>query len=336
MQDWARYHELGQTLRSAVTVSTKLDYAGTLLKAQADVNYRDSHDHTPLMAAACQSSDNLERVKFLMANGATVDLADCSGCTAFYYAVRAGNLPTVKVLVEAGANVNQKGFKNRTAIMEAVKLNMLPMVKYLVEMKADLECVGGSWNKTILHYAARRGSVEMVTYLLENGAAVNWKDFFDRTPLHIVSIRGRLKIGQLLIQHGANVNCEDNCGTTPLYDAVLYQRMKVVKLLLANGADVDYTNRDDGETPLITALRYRRKNEMVLCLLEAQFRSNGFSWFRDCHTFMEFPQELQQQCIVLARLQSVWSNDQTRTHVTVSRILLHALLHHLACVHFSV
>ena len=76
-------------------------------------------------------------------------------------------------------------------------------MKYLIEHGAD---VNGKTNKnySILHYAVRRSSLELVKYLVENGAEITEnKCQGDQTVLLEAVIQRNKSIVDYLLQHGA-------------------------------------------------------------------------------------------------------------------------------------
>ena len=89
---------------------------------------------------------------------------------ALWDAARSGNLETIKKLVAAGVDVNSK-------------------TKY---------------DATALAYACDKGHVDVVSYLLEQGAEVNTTDsFYDATPINWASMNEHAEIVGLLLENGA-------------------------------------------------------------------------------------------------------------------------------------
>ncbi|XP_067315484.1 protein phosphatase 1 regulatory subunit 12C [Pseudorasbora parva] len=69
---------------------------------------------------------------------------------------------------------------------------------------------------TALHQACIDGSMEMVAFLLSQGANVNQVDSEGWTPLHVAASCGNLEITEFLLQQGASL-CSVNCdGDIPL------------------------------------------------------------------------------------------------------------------------
>jgi ankyrin len=109
-----------------------------------------------------------------------------------------------------------------------------------------------------LHTATRRGYLEMVQLLVENGAAVDAKAADTRRPLHLAASMDFLDVAKLLISSGADVSAvESTGGWSPLHFAAIKGNREVIKLLIAKGASLEATA--DGtpfdETPEALAVR---------------------------------------------------------------------------------
>lgn len=79
---------------------------------------------------------------------------------------------------------------------------------------------------------------EFVLWAKEQGADVNFKDYYGNTPI-FNQASSRNGDVQLLIDLGAEVNVAQEDGTTPLHLAALYGRVNAVKALLKAGVDVN-------------------------------------------------------------------------------------------------
>ena len=89
------------------------------------------------------------------------------------------------------------------------------------------------WGK--LYEASCDGSVETVTRLLNDGAAVNSTNMNGYTALHRACLYNRPDILKVLLEYNANINLQNNSGNTPIHYASRNGYMDCVKLLLATG-----------------------------------------------------------------------------------------------------
>ena len=99
--------------------------------------------------------------------------------------------------------------------------------------------------------AARRGEVELVRSMLDDGADVNAAQGDGLTALHASAERGHVEIARLLIAAGADLDAETRIGHyTPLHLAGRGGHGHVVLALAEAGADVSRATSNTGVTPL--------------------------------------------------------------------------------------
>ncbi len=89
----------------------------------------------------------------------------------------------------------------------------LELMDWLIAQGADIN-VKDEYDCTPLHYHAKVNNVERVALLLERGADIEAQDKYENTPLHFAEYNA--KTVQLLIEKGADVNAKDDRGNTPL------------------------------------------------------------------------------------------------------------------------
>ena len=110
-------------------------------------------------------------------------------------------------------------------------------------------------------------NINVVAFLLKNGANINDRDTIDQTPLIIAAFNGCTDIVKMLLDAGANIEHKNDQGENALISAVQEGHIDTVKLLLDAGADVNQSNTD-GETALDLAIRLRQKKELIELLRE--------------------------------------------------------------------
>lgn len=136
-------------------------------------------------------------------------------------------------------------------LIEAAKNGDIPTVKRLLEEGADIEFKDPLYESTALMYASqesnRKGSLDMVKFLLDAGADVNASNKSQLTSLMFAAKDSNnsssLDTVKLLLDYGANVNAASKQGLTSLMKASEYSNttssLDTVKLLLDYGADID-------------------------------------------------------------------------------------------------
>lgn len=112
--------------------------------------------------------------------------------------------------------------------------------------------------------AARRGKVEQLRALLDDGANIERKNNHGHTALVQAAGCGRSECVQLLLDRGADVNAGRR--VSALAYASLNGHMECIRILLDYGADIDLPSYY-GMTPLMCAC-FHGRNECVALLLE--------------------------------------------------------------------
>ncbi len=211
---------------------------------------------------------DLERVKALLAAGASVAERDSLGGTPLHDAAWAGDLAIVQYLLDKGADPNARHLESGSTPLDyAVITNHRDVVEMFLLR-------GSRVGPAALHLAANRGYGEVVRLLIAKGADVNARDSSGSTPLDEAAWKGQLEVASILLKHGAEANVHNpNTGVTPLHESAVKGHCEIAALLIAHGADV--TARDNnGSTALDEALRYRH-GPVVSLLLEKSKLATG-------------------------------------------------------------
>ncbi|KAL3616113.1 hypothetical protein CASFOL_040407 [Castilleja foliolosa] len=87
-----------------------------------------------------------------------------------------------------------------------------------------------------LCFAADKGYDLLLHHLLRRGFDPNDVDNKERSALHLAAAKGSLECVLLLLDHGADPNATDSEGNVPLWDAIVGKHEAVIKVLVDNGA----------------------------------------------------------------------------------------------------
>lgn len=122
------------------------------------------------------------------------------------------SLAATKLLLENGADPNEYGDGNVLALHDA----SAEVTKYLISNGADINRIGYEACTPIM-YEVYMHNHENVQILIANGANVNYQSEYDGyTSLHWAARKGDLQLVQLLLKHGANINVKNNKKQTPM------------------------------------------------------------------------------------------------------------------------
>ena len=223
---------------------------------------------TPLKAATAAGHSDI--VKLLLDNGAHPDITDWTRGTALVEAVKNQHVRITNLLLDAGADVNITGNRKvatdycQNALGMASINGALDIVSQLLpkankntiaiglraaastNSKEILQLYAEHDPDAVLHHATRLGWLDMVTALLQKGAATASKlnvAYMDedspRSVLREAATEGHESIVRELIASGANVNASSGQYTSyPLDSAAANGHSSIVELLLEHGAYV--------------------------------------------------------------------------------------------------
>jgi ankyrin repeat protein len=244
----------------------------TLLQEGADLEARDQRGWTPLHAAA--ERGRREAVLFLLDKGADLKVTDNDGQTPLHLAAGRANDKVVKLLVARGADPSARDKSQKTPLHMSEEENQKETAKLLVSLGAEInieDSFGHSpagWlvkscfeeikegkrsggpcsdhqdlRSYTLLYASVEGHLEVVRYLIDQGADVNVNKSFHEglavpgvTPLHGAASGGHLEVARLLIASGARLDAKDKYGRSALEWAVWKKRHKITDFLRRTGS----------------------------------------------------------------------------------------------------
>ena len=171
------------------------------------------------LIAAAEAGD-VELVKQLLAQGASVTAQDSSGRTALIAAAYRNQVAVAEVLIGAGADVNVQDRSQQSAYLIPTADGYLELLRLTLRSGANVHSTD-SYNGTGLIRAADRGHVEIIQELLKTEIDVDHVNRLGWTALLEAIILGdggprHTEVVRLLVEAGADVNLADGQGVTPL------------------------------------------------------------------------------------------------------------------------
>jgi len=140
-------------------------------------------------------------------------------------------------------------------IAEAIKSEDVDAVRRVLDEGADVNAQGG-YGQMPLHRAAPHASVEMVTLLLDRGAAIDAQDRQKGwSPLHEATNWRNVEVVRLLLERGAKPSLKATHGQTPL--DLAKERLEEVKAQLADVSPdaLPYVDVDDEVEAIVQLLK---------------------------------------------------------------------------------
>lgn len=106
----------------------------------------------------------------------------------------------------------------------------------------DYDC---DFGKELIHFAAEHGSLQVLRFLVGNGADVDCTFYLDYanphySPLIYASENNHTEMCKYLVEQGASVNINDQEGYQPLQGAVEERNIELVRLYVEHGANENH------------------------------------------------------------------------------------------------
>ena len=118
-------------------------------------------------------------------------------------------------------------------------------VKNMERLIADGADINEQAKVSPLMAAADNGQAAALALLLKKGARVNDRAVFNgMTALHFAGRKGFLEILEILIQSGANLEITDNDGFTPLWSTAFVNKEEAIEFLLKKGANINHLDKN--------------------------------------------------------------------------------------------
>ncbi|KAJ1564550.1 hypothetical protein HK096_007450, partial [Nowakowskiella sp. JEL0078] len=238
-----------------------LSIFNALLAAGADINAKDEPGRTPLFIAACDN--RVEMVETLISRGAALDIANVDGVTALGSAVFQGHFGVAAALVRAGADIDATWKCGCTSLIHLATEGRLEAVKFLLANGADVNFKEPKRFMSALHYAASKGFLEVVRWLVQNCADPEASTLDGITPLHMAAASNHVDVVQYLGRIGVQIEKFSFSNRyAALHSAARKGSVEAILALLDLGAKVDLQTYLDGNSeemswsPLHVACRH--------------------------------------------------------------------------------
>ena len=218
-----------------------LSWTGLLFMASVSLAGAEPGHRTgdQALIAAAERND-VEAVRQLLKEGASVRARDPQGRTALLAATYRNHVEIAKLLILTGSDVNTQDAMQNSPLLLAGASGYLDILRMTLAADPDFT-IYNRYGGTALIPACERGHVEVVKELLKTKIDVNHVNRLGWTALLEAIILGdggptHQAIVGLLVAAGADLNLGDGDGVTPLRHASQKGYRVIADILLSAGA----------------------------------------------------------------------------------------------------
>lgn len=173
--------------------------------------------------------DDVRTIKQYADQGGDINLAEAErGETLLMISVRENSQRVFEYLLRhAKIQLDQRAKNGDTAIMLAAYLEQKELVQNLIAASAQVNQQG--W--TALHYAAVVGRLDIIQLLINQHAYINAETPNKTTTLMLAARRGEMNVVKYLIAEGADISLKNMLGWTAFDFAVESERRDIANFL---------------------------------------------------------------------------------------------------------
>ena len=211
-------------LETALNIAARKGLSGIaqiLLDSKPDIECKSNlRNVTPLFIAAAHN--HIYVLDLLIRKGANIHAKDSAFQeTALHEAAHQGHVEIARVLLNNGINIDEQDIGGNTPLSLAAGNGKLEIAKLLIGKGASIEL------DNPLFKAVYASQIEIVEFLLNNGAKIDGKDF----PVHAACGINHNKILQLLLHYQPNLSKKNSRNYTSQEIALENKRVNSLKML---------------------------------------------------------------------------------------------------------
>ena len=188
--------------------------------------------NTPLMAAI--SINHMEMCLYLISKGANIHAKNKNGDTPIHFAAILGNYSMLKLLHRLGGDINEKNNDGNSCILYAVGNNFIECFKYLIDLEINLDVIDCD-NKHLFDLMINNKNKLMMSYL--HGMSLIKKDFNTALLMCILlnndgNSNGNKNAINLIDKYNAQYNYVYKNKMTALHYAIKVDNLEIIKYLV--------------------------------------------------------------------------------------------------------
>ena len=212
--------------------------------------------------------DNRPIIDYLISKNADLNLTGEAGNSMLHVLSANSNIKLARLCIEEhNLIVDARNDNQETPLMIAVRANEIELVKYLVEQGADVNAENANGETPVFYIVRNNG--EMFNYLIAQNADVSHETNNNTTLLITASRNKHFAAIRFLLENGANIEDKDEAGFTAFHHVISPHDRdhEVINMFLERGADINTVSARDGKSLLYYAIEredIERVKELVV------------------------------------------------------------------------
>ena len=183
-------------------------------------------------------------------------MTDDNVWAALNFAVANGSYKLIKNIAASGIDIHLKTNYGVNCLHKAAFVGHLDLCKALVEMQNFNLDMADDDGWTAFHFAARKGSDELIAYFIDMGSNVHLETNDRKNCLHIAALYGHLNLCKILVEkHYFDVHSTDDDGWAALHYSARHGTYSLITYFVDMGADI-FLKTKDGKNCLHIAVLY--------------------------------------------------------------------------------
>ncbi|KAJ3425680.1 ankyrin repeat ph and sec7 domain containing protein secg-related [Anaeramoeba flamelloides] len=231
-----------------------------LIEEGVDLNKLDRNKYTPMHYLCERESVSFKIVKYMIENGAKINPFEKKEVKSHFTALQlicenSASSQIIELFLKNGVDPNVKNFMGETSLHllcsnEKINLGLFEMFK---RYGADFT-LKTNGDSTLLHLISTNhqiaSNVEIIGFLLDNGADINSLDESQNTPLHELFLNEKISIELLQIfkLHQKDLLLKNRNGLSP-FENIIYQTeaidLEILNYCVENGFIMKDREKDD-------------------------------------------------------------------------------------------
>ncbi|KAJ5066859.1 cyclin-dependent kinase inhibitor 2c-related [Anaeramoeba ignava] len=310
-------------LHFCIATQKNIEIISYLISSGAKINAVNDFGKNPLHLA-CEKYPQFEILKLLLENGADPKIVDKSSkLPVFHLFNQKSNLDLIKLFIGPNFPIDQIIFQTKTSLIAACQNQAdLDVIEFLLEKGANVNFIDDT-KKTPLHHLCCSNPNDLsakIHLLFKYHPNLNLKDKSGKTPLHYLCSNSQFSLIKFLVENGADVNIQDSNFLSPIfYLSFKKSSIDIFNFLIDHRASIYYTARK-GNQLIHQVCKKKPSLEMLQILIKKGTNVNSQTYRSKTPIYFAIKHNASLNCIKFLLKNN--ADTQINSHYSLNRNLL--------------